>query len=171
MISFDVPQPTKFGNYMLKDFNEIVFPDAISFAPDTLGAWAVISLFAMCLLSLVAWLVYRWHRNAYRREALMVLRGGPIEDSVALVPSSLRKVASQAYPDVHVGSLSGADWFQFLNSSAKTPLFPTSLQKHLQAVAFQPPLVWKYKKDLNALSVEAALEWIAKHQPQKEVTL
>lgn len=101
----------------------------------------------------------------------MVLSGGPIEDSVALVPSSLRKVASKAYPGLPVSSLSGAEWFHFLNTSAKTPLFPASLQKHLQAVAFQPPLVWKYKKELNALSVEAALEWIAQHEPQKEITL
>ncbi|MFV8408531.1 DUF4381 domain-containing protein [Vibrio harveyi] len=169
MISFNVPQPTQFGNYMLKDFNEIIFPEAISFAPNTLGAWALICLVVVCLTALVVWLIYRWHKNAYRREALKVLSGGPIGDTVALVPSSLRKVASQAYPQLSVGILSGAEWFQFLNTSARTPLFPDSIQKHLQEVAFQPPLVWKYNTELNTLSVEAAIQWIAQHKPQKDI--
>lgn len=171
MLPFKIPMHTHFGNYLLKDFNDIVLPKSIPFTPQTTGAWLLLSLALISLLFVLWWQLRKWQANAYRREAIMVLGGGPLSETIALVPSSLRRVAAMAYPNLPIGALTGAEWFNFLNHSAKVALFPLDIQKHLEAVSYQPPSVWMEQNELNTLSVKAALQWIELHDPEKLVSL
>lgn len=171
MFNLQTPKPRIFGNYLLKDFNDVVVPNSISLAPSTPAAWGLIIVIAAVLVLAIWWLIHLWHLNAYRREALAALRQCPHGNAVAMIPSCLRQVAAKAYPNLQVGALTGSEWFEFLNASAKSTLFSSDIQQHLDAVEYQSPKVWEKKDELNTRLFEATLQWIEKHQPEKAISL
>ncbi|GEM81201.1 DUF4381 domain-containing protein [Vibrio superstes] len=171
MFTPDLPKPQIFGNYLLKGFNDIMLPQAVSFKPQTFGAWAALIVILASVALVVWWQVHRWNINAYRRAAVKNLSASSADDAIALVPSQLRQVANQAYPDLAIGGLTGEEWFDFLNLSAESVLFTADIQQHLEAVTYQSPDVWENNNKLNLSSVEAAVQWIEKHMPQKRVSL
>src|SRR6476660_8811862 len=79
------------------------------------GAWC---------LALGCWLmraIWRWQRNCYRREALVLLEAAHL---TGLELATLTKrVARTAYPRERVASLTGEPWLAFLNQTGQTDAF------------------------------------------------
>ncbi|GEA52251.1 hypothetical protein VIN01S_30550 [Vibrio inusitatus NBRC 102082] len=158
-----IPKPEIFGNYLLKGFNSIILPKPISFFPQTLSAWLLIVGISLLFIGFLGWLGYRWHKNAYRRKAISLLRSVSEEEATALVPHLLRKVAAETCLGNPVSALNGIEWISFLNRSTKQALFTPRIQQHLQVVSFQPPCGWQDEKELNTLLVDSASKWIKIH--------
>ena len=126
----------------LQNLNDIVLPATVGWWPLAPGWYFLIGL----LLITLAWLCYRslqrWNNNHYRRAALTELQlleedtqnAEKRDSSLRQLPVLLKRTALSAYPRNQVASLSGDDWYGFLNSQVKKPAFtdPTiSLLDHL----------------------------------------
>jgi hypothetical protein len=61
------------GNYAIRGIVEIKVPEAVSLWPATPGWWALLALLLTLLLRAAWRRGQRWHRNRYRREALLEL--------------------------------------------------------------------------------------------------
>lgn len=123
------------------DLNDIVEPDAV-------GAWPLApALTAFLALALAGGLVVailtflRWHRAAYRREALRILTAAANQGEIMVL---LKRVALAGWPRETVAPLHGDEWIDFLNGSCPRSRF-------------------KADAELAALSVQAAL-WIQHHR-------
>ncbi|MDA0110037.1 DUF4381 domain-containing protein [Vibrio sp. La 4.2.2] len=171
MFTYQIPEPEVFGNYMLKGFNGIIMPKYVSLTPKTPAAWGLILCLVVILALTIWWQIHKWRANAYRRKAISLLHRLPLEQGIALIPNELRQVASIAYPNLPIGTLTGQEWYEFLNSSAKTTIFTKAIQKHIEAIAFQNPRVWTSNVELNSQCLSAAIDWIAHHGAEKGVSL
>jgi len=110
---------------LIAQLHDLREPQAVSMWPET-DAWWVL---AVILTLLVAFGIWRWlrHRraNAYRREALARLRdlepelskGDPA--ALARLDQILRRTALAAFPRGEVAALTGTDWADYLDRSAK----------------------------------------------------
>ena len=103
---------------------ELAWPEAIPFLPQTIG-WLVVALVVLALIAWMSWRARkRWHRNAYRREALAsidAMRADPAQ--AAQLAFVLRRSALAAYERSSVASLRGREWIRWLNESTGRELF------------------------------------------------
>jgi len=110
---------------LIAQLHDMREPPAVSMWPATDAWWVLAAILGL----LVAFGLWRWtqHRraNAYRREALARLRdlepallGG---DAAALagLDQILRRTALAAFPRAEVAALTGTDWADYLDHSAK----------------------------------------------------
>ncbi len=152
----------------LRSLHDIAVPPPVSWMPQTWG-WAVLAAIA-CVLAL-AWVILaalRYHRNAYRREAMRQL--DQIESSTAKtkpvlalreIAELVKRTALAAWPRKQVAAIDGADWVQFLSTSGGTG---KALNGVLDDLEYRPDAA------LSALAPgtveDAALgarRWIEKH--------
>jgi len=101
---------------------------------------------------------------------LLILEQALIDDansvnSLKQLPVLLKRTALSAYPRSQVAALSGSDWFQFLNSNLKKPVFTDSMAVTLENIAYS-------NRDLGAIDRQAASEllsasslWMKHHLP------
>lgn len=103
-------------------------PDPVSMMPQTVG-WIWLGVAILALMFLIVRKA-RKHRkeNAYRRQALLELRGISDPKDQALL---LRRTALAAYPRKDVASLYGAEWLTFLNGTCEKPAFSSEGGKAL----------------------------------------
>lgn len=112
----------------LHSLKDISAPLPVSWMPQTWG-WLLVAiiLVAACLLA-GARAYYRWRRNAYRREALMLLQG--IETAIGAADTRgralddlgelMKRTALAVWPRGEVAAASGADWVRFLAAHGET---------------------------------------------------
>ena len=156
----------------LQNLNDIVMPAASGWWPLANGWYFLIGL----LLVTLAWFGYRsrktWLSNRYRRAALQELQL-LTEDVIGVenrmtglrqLPVLLKRTALSAYPRNDVASLSGKNWRQFLNSTAKDPLFTEELFVTLDDLSYtRAELGDSDGRDVSAL-INASKQWIKHHQ-------
>ena len=96
------------------DLNDIVEPDAVGAWPlaPTLTAFLVLILGGLLFIAVVTAL--RWHRAAYRREALRLLRTAANPGEIMVL---LKRVALAGWPREVVAPLHGEEWLNFLNNN------------------------------------------------------
>lgn len=157
----------------LQNLNDIVLPAVVGWWPLASGWYYLMGFF----LIVIGWIgnrsVRRWIRNRYRRSALQELATisaslqGESERAQNLrqIPALLKRTALSAYPRSEVASLSGNDWYGFLNSTLTTPLFTEEVSNTLDIISYKAG-------PLNAVdsgSVENLLivsrRWVKQHQP------
>lgn len=157
----------------LQNLNDIVMPAAVDWWPLAGGWYVIVGLLSIAIL----WLVYRssknWFANRYRRAAmreLLILEQALTDDansvnSLKQLPVLLKRTALSVYPRNQVAALSGSDWFQFLNSNLKKPVFTESMAVTLENIAYS-------NGDLSAIDRQAAREllsasslWMKHHLP------
>jgi hypothetical protein len=157
----------------LQNLNDIVMPAAVNWWPLASGWYVLIGI----MLISVLWFGYRtlqnWLANRYRRSALLELQQlafGVQDDksrdsSLKKLPILIKRTALSAYPRQQVANLSGIDWFNFLNSSTKKPLFTESLLAAMEYISYS-------NKELNAIDAQtindllaASSDWVKRHQP------
>ncbi|WP_086999505.1 DUF4381 domain-containing protein [Rhizobium sullae] len=115
------PDPTT--ETALRSLHDIATPEPVSWMPQTWG-WGVLAgaLFVMLALAGVR-LMLRYRANAYRREALSLLRGieeqlrnpASRRDGIRNLGEVLKRTALAAWPRAEVASLSGDNWVRFLH--------------------------------------------------------
>jgi hypothetical protein len=162
----------------LQNLNDIVLPATVGWWPLAPG-WYI--LFALLLIAL-AWSGYRslhrWMNNRYRRAALRELqlleerihateeRDAEVRDAkLRQIPILLKRTALSAYPRSQVASLSGKDWFHFLNSTVKNPSFTESTASTLSKISYsRGELSAVDSQSITALLI-ASRQWLKHHQP------
>ena len=152
--------------------NDIVLPDPVSWAPQTVG-WAV--LFGLLVVG-VAWAIWvtvrRRRANLYRKQALDHLIA--IEQSLAdlaaragamnALPVLVKRTALACRARSEVAALSGDAWLIFLDDSYGGTGFTAGPGKLLPALAYSTPAT---TDTMSATEMTALIQlvrlWIRKH--------
>jgi len=157
----------------LQNLNDIVMPATISWWPLATGWYVLIGL----MLIACAWLSYRsvnrWINNRYRRAALRELQvleeriqhSGERDESLRQVPVLLKRTALSVYPRSQVASLSGKDWFHFLNSTVKKPSFTETTASTLNTISYSTGELRDVDSQASTALLIASRSWLKHHQP------
>ena len=156
----------------LQNLNDIVLPTTVGWWP-LATAWHVLIGF---LLIALAWLSYRlfhrWNKNRYRRVALLELQqlehrihnADERDASLRQIPQLLKRTALSVYPRSQVASLSGKDWFHFLNKTQKNPSFTAITAGTLNTVSYSSGELSAVDSKATAALLDAARSWLKHHQ-------
>ena len=153
----------------LANLHDIVVPEAVSWWP-LAPAWYAI---AVVILVVSVWFVarsaYRWHRNAYRRDALtqlQQLKATISPETAASVLGELatlmRRVALTVYPRTQIAGLTGDAWLNFLDASADTTEFANDSGRRLMAAAYETQT--RITTSDAAKLVELVEHWVMQHR-------
>jgi hypothetical protein len=141
----------------LSNLVDIVLPAPAPWWPPAPG-WIWASAFLCALAAawgLATWL--RWHRNAYRREAVAEL--GAEDLTVAQLFGILKRVALVSFGRSEVARLSGLDWMEFLVDSC--PDLNRQSLEPLYATVFTRDTVSSSDREIG---LEAARNWVRRHR-------
>jgi len=156
----------------LQNLNDIVLPATVGWWP-LAGGWYF--LFGLLLMAF-AWFAYRslrhWIGNRYRRAALLELQllaqgiqtVSNRETSLRQLPVLLKRTALCAYPRSQVASLSGKDWFRFLNSKLKKPAFTESDSITLDNISYSTGDMSCIDSQIAKALIDASKQWLKHHQ-------
>ena len=158
----------------LQNLHDIISPHSASWLPPAPGWYALgLSIFLLCSwFSVQKYLT--WKRNQYRREALKEL--GELQKQLTdsekyqqLLPQLselVKRTAIAAYGRSQIASLTGEDWFAFLDKTVATHLFTKGNGRLLQDCSYQPPAqLLKFNNEQVAGLQKSVSYWIKKHQP------
>lgn len=156
----------------LQNLNAIVLPAPVDWWPLAYG-WYVV--FGIVLIA-IGWFGYRWVQhwisNRYRRAALQELQllAEDIQSEVKRdaclrqIPILLKRTALSAYPREQVASLSGQDWFDFLNSNARKPSFTASTLNTLDKISYSSGELGEIDTQAITALLNASRQWLNHHQ-------
>lgn len=156
----------------LQNLNDIVLPATVGWWPLATGWYVLIGF----LLIALAWFSYRslrrWTNNGYRRAALHELQlleeriqqPEARDASLRQIPGLLKRTALSVYPRSQVASLTGKDWFHFLNSTAKNPLFPEAITDTLNTVSYSTGELGSIDSHATTALFDASRSWLKNHQ-------
>jgi len=157
----------------LQNLNDIVLPATVGLWPLAPGWYFLTGL----LLIALAWLSYRllqrWINNRYRRAALTELQllaedtqnAEKRDSSLRQLPVLLKRTALSAYPRKQVASLSGDDWYGFLNSQVKKPAFTDPTISLLDHLAYSTGDLSSVDTQATIDLIEAIRHWLRQHDP------
>jgi hypothetical protein len=157
----------------LQNLNDIVLPATVDWWPLAPGWYFLFAL----LLIVLAWFGYRslhrWMNNRYRRAALRELqlladRIHATEErdaNLRQIPILLKRTALSAYPRKQVASLTGDDWFHFLNSTVKNPSFTESTANTLNTISYSSGELSVIDSQATTTLLNASRQWLKQHQP------
>jgi len=157
----------------LQNLNDIVLPATVGWWP-LASVWYV--LFGLWLIAFV-WFGYRSLQrrinNRYRRAALrelqslaeQILDAEERDANLRQIPVLLKRTALSVYPRCQVASLSGKDWFHFLNSTLKSPSFTESTASTLNKITYSCGDLTAVDSQATTALVRASRHWLKYHQP------
>jgi hypothetical protein len=157
----------------LQNLNDIVTPAAVGWWPLASGWYLLLGVFSFALIWLAYRLINRWFANRYRRaalrELLLLKQAAQSEEmrasSLRQLPVLLKRTALSAYPRSDVASLSGNDWYQFLNSSLKEPVFTASMSITLGNISYSSRDTSAIDKHASEELIAASAQWMKHHRP------
>lgn len=156
----------------LQNLNAIVLPAPVDWWPLANGWYVVFGI----MLIAVSWFGYRsvqrWFANRYRRAALQKLQllAEDIQSevnrdsSLRQIPILLKRTALSAYPREQVASLSGKDWFGFLNSNIRNPPFTESSFVTLDKISYTCGELGEIDTHSITTLLNASKQWLKHHQ-------
>ena len=157
----------------LQNLNDIVLPATVGWWPLASGWYFLIGLSLLAL----TWLSYRslqrWINNRYRRAALTELQllavdtqnADKRDSSLRQLPVLLKRTALSAYPRNQVASLSGNDWYVFLNAQVKRPAFSDAAINLLDHLAYSTDDLSSVDTQATTALFEAINHWLRHHNP------
>jgi hypothetical protein len=152
------PRPDVFGNYMLKDFGDIVLPADLPWWPLQPGWWVLLALL-VTVIAIFSWRRYqRWRRNAYRRYAIAALSS--LHDLRDL-NGILKRAAVQAYPTDDSQTLWGKQWIDYLNQKTARPCFTEDDVALFNNLLIAPVVSWP--QEVKGLR-DRVLVWLEQHR-------
>ncbi len=157
-------------SYSLTDLRDIVEPPPVSWWPPAPGVWLIGGLIIVWVIAIVAIMIIRYHRNAYRRQALAELESlkarfsGSASDRRLLsqLNALLKRTTLATYPREMVASLSGTGWLAFLDQTGGTVEFSSGIGKWLDR-GYCLHTATPEDAELMALFSQAR-QWIVKHR-------
>ncbi len=169
------PDPTS-----LDRLHDIIAPPPVPWWPPAPGWYWLISFVLILVFVFVLKARIHWQRNRYRREALAELARqenalrNPQQRAAALAALAelLKRAALSTFPRAQVATLTGVDWFQFLDRTGRMSAFTQGSGAILQNAAYDPRTVAAVDE---ATAVELAAlvrHWLTHHRvepaPAKE---
>lgn len=134
----------------------IMVPEPVGFSFDAPGWYVLLTLIGiLAVYTFVKWLI-QYRKNAYRRAALKEL--SKINNTVELL-ILLKRVSMKAYSRAELASLSGNDWFIFLESTGKDTPFTNFKNIIYGAVYRDSPIESSTLEEISTLSKR----WIKTH--------
>ena len=155
----------------LQNLNDIILPTAVSWWPLANGWYFLFGLLVM----VISWLAYRsrqrWVAARYRRAALhelQLLEVGIHSDTnrdgcLRQIPILLKRTALSAYPRNKVASLSGAPWYDFLNSKVRTPLFTGTSVTYLDSISYSSGELSSVDNQAATTLLDVSRQWLKHH--------
>lgn len=149
--------------------HEIVEPAAASWWPPAPGWRILLAVGALLVIVGLLKTIVHWQRNRYRREALQLLRklAAPREEAaaerqqLAAIAELLKRTALTAYPREQVATLTGSDWFAFLDRTGGTR-FSAGLGAAMERRIYSAGGGWQ---GAQFAELEAqARQWIRQHK-------
>ncbi|MEZ5571845.1 MAG: DUF4381 domain-containing protein [Halioglobus sp.] len=156
----DFPRPDVFGNYMLKDFGDIVMPADLTWWPIRPGWWVLLAVLVIAF-SLYAYRRYRrWRRNAYRRAALAQLSA---MTSLRDLNRIVKQAAVAAFPSDSTAMLWGNSWVEYLNHKTEKPCFVDGDEALFLCLLTKPETSWP--GDIQYLR-DRVRAWLQQHREE-----
>ena len=168
VIQMNSPDPAS-----LQNLNDIVLPAPVAWWPLASGWYFLLGILFVAL----AWFGYRalqlWIKNRYRRAALTELRrlAEGIQNtenrasSLRQLPVLLKRTALSAYPRHQVASLSGGDWYGFLNSQLKVPAFTGTTTGLLDDISYSTGDLTMVDSQATKALLDTIEHWLKHHHP------
>jgi hypothetical protein len=157
----------------LEKLHDILLPDPVSWAPQTIGWYVVLGLILLLASLWVHGSVRHFSENRYRRLALVDLSAiertlqQPEARAAALaaLPGLLKRTALSGFPRVEVAALSGRDWLAFLDETmGGGKAFTEGEGRVLPLLAYAPaPRIEELSGDAAQRLVRLARRWISMH--------
>lgn len=148
----------------LEQLADIHLPDTVAAWPPAPGWWLLAVLLIGLLVATVVWLVRRYRKLAWRREALAHLQAlqenreqFTATDTASALSGLLKQVAITRFGRHDTASLSGNDWLRFLDSKGNTDAFTQGPGRALGDDIYRPDAVI----DVDGL-FKLSQEWIEK---------
>lgn len=148
----------------LANLADIHLPDPVTNWPPAIGWWLLALLAIALVIGLIVWLVKRYRKLAFRREALAQLSEikaqVPDSDPIAIameLSGLLKQVAITVFGRHHTAGLNGDAWLQFLDEKGKTETFSAGEGRVLGDDIYKPDV----EIDLDKL-FQISQQWIEK---------
>lgn len=148
----------------LAQLADIHLPDPVSAWPPAPGWWLLALLIIGLVIGAIVFLVQRYRKRAWRREALAYLRELqtrqdqlPGTDMASALSGLLKQVAITRFGRHQTASLSGDTWLRFLDDKGKTTAFTQGPGRALGDDIYRPDAVI----DVEGL-FKLSQEWIEK---------
>lgn len=156
----------------LDRLHDIIVPGPVPWWPPAPGWYWVLGFVLVLILVLAVRGFIRWQHNRYRREALAELvrlehlwTTASNRDSVVLALSELlKRTALTVFPREQVATLTGLEWFEFLDQTGRGTAFANGLGATLENAIYDPrnaSALDKQKFEELTLTVH---HWIKYHQ-------
>ncbi len=144
----------------IMDSAKLIEPSPVQFSFNTPGWYftGILLIIVIIVLS-IRWLI-AYRKNAYRREAIVILETYDNKpEELAQILTTLKIVAIATFGREKVASLSGADWFKFLNSSSKKASF-TEVEKQVLHANYNDEVI---DGDIFQKLLSISKKWILTH--------
>lgn len=153
----------------LAELRDIHLPGPIETWPPAPGWWLLALLLCVALVAACVWLIKRWRRSRYRREAAAELRllletwqeNGDDRAYLESVQRLLKRIALTTFPRENVASLTGEAWVQFLDRSASSHDFSIGASE----VLIEGNYTAQVSLDVPSFHMEVQ-RWIRRHKPK-----
>jgi hypothetical protein len=156
----------------LPDLHDIVLPDPVSGAPQTVGWWVLLGLVVVVLNWIVLLAARKRRANRFRRQALLRLAeleqalSNPASRSTVLtaLPVLVKQTVLAAHSRSEVAALCGESWLHFLDRSYGGTGFTAGPGRLLPTLAYSAPTTTSALTvdELTAL-VDLVRLWIRRH--------
>ncbi|QZT37344.1 DUF4381 domain-containing protein [Halosquirtibacter xylanolyticus] len=146
------------------NFTDLLSPSPVEFSFDTIG-WRVLGVIVLLLiLSIIAWILYRYQKNRYRSEALKLISHIHTKGHTRLIQTDkiLRRTAFTAYKDPQIKSMNYNMWKDFLLQHAPPYSEDTDFLSNIGEIVYQKDE--KTDDILISKFVKYARFWIRKHE-------
>ena len=153
------------GSDPLAQLRDIHLPAPVGWWPPAPGWWILAFVVLILLAGGMFFLIRKYLRSRYRREARAALNLIPIDDrkempaALEKVSVLLRRVAIQTYGRQSVSSLTGSAWLEFLDRTGNTSCFSQGEARVLGTEMYRPGA----EADLNEV-IRCAEKWIQEHR-------
>lgn len=156
----------------LERLHDIVPSPSLPLWPPAPGWYWILGLLGVMLLALLLRAFARWQHNRYRREALAELA----HQEVALrVPAArpaafvalaelLKRTAVTAFPRNEVATLTGREWFEFLDRTGQTTAFARDNGEILERAAYDPRSATNISESKVDELLSLVRHWISHHR-------
>lgn len=160
----------------LDRLHDIIVPGPVPWWPPAPGWYWVIAFVGVVLLATLIKGFIRWQHNRYRREALAELARQelavkrPELRSAALLGLSelLKRTALTAFQREQVATLTGPQWFEFLDRTARDVSFQAALGPLLENAVYDPRLAGALEERQIDNLVQEIRRWIEHHDLRLE---
>ena len=151
----------------LANLKDIHLPGPVDMWPPAPGWWLLVFLSVSMLSGLIYWLVIRWKKHAYKREALLTLaaietdfnRHGDTRQLVRDISGLLRRTCITRYGRQQASNITGKAWLSFLDEKGKTSEFSQGAGEVFLQQMYQPDC----NVDEHQL-INISRDWLRRHR-------